>query len=112
MVADQLLIPLSLCHLVWLARDATRDKGVTDTNEAFLYEIHLVNFLVFIVNNVIVYIILKAAGQEALCDHIEQPYILLPVMLCIIKKSSKCCYHIPKQIINCNLKFDLVWHIV
>ena len=33
-------------------------------------------------------------------------------MLSIIKKSPKCCNHVPKQIINCNLNFNLVRHIM
>jgi hypothetical protein len=70
MVADQLLIPLCFCHFVGLARDAARDESVTDTNESFLYEIHLINFLVLIVNDVIVDVILKATRKETLCDHV------------------------------------------
>lgn len=42
----------------------------------------------------VIYVILKAAGQEALGDHVEQPYILLPVMLRIIEESTERCYHV------------------
>ena len=61
-VTDKLLITLSLAHFVRLGGDPTGYKGVTDTNEPFLNKVHLINFLVLVINDVVVEVVLEAAG--------------------------------------------------
>ena len=78
-VTNQLLVSLGLAHLIGLVGDATRNKCITDTYEAFLYKVHLINFLVFIVNYLIVQVVLKTARQEALGDLEQEAYVLLLV---------------------------------
>lgn len=79
MVADQLLGALSLAHLVWLVRYTTGNQGVTDANESFLNEVHLVDFLILIINYLIEKIVLKAAWKESLGDLEQQVDVLLLV---------------------------------
>lgn len=78
-VADQLLGALSLAHLVWLVRYTTGNQGVTDANESFLNEVHLVDFLILIINYLIEKIVLKAAWKESLGDLEQQVDVLLLV---------------------------------
>lgn len=69
-VADQLLVPLRLAHLVRFLRYAAGDESVTDSYESFLYEVHLIHFLILVVNYLIVNVVLKLPWQEALSDFI------------------------------------------
>lgn len=65
-VTNQLLVALLFHQFVMLISYSTRQSCVTDTDEAFLNEVHFVHLLVLVVNNVVVSIILKTSWKEAL----------------------------------------------
>ena len=65
-VTNKLLVSLRFYHFVMLIGYSARQCCVTDTDEAFLYKVHLVHFLVLVVYYVVIIIILKASRQEAL----------------------------------------------
>lgn len=67
-VANQLLVTLCFGHLVWLVGNTTVHVCVTDANEAFLYKVHLVHFLVLVIYYVVINIVKKTAWKEALGD--------------------------------------------
>lgn len=92
-IADQLLAALRLAHLVWLVSYTTGDKCVTDANEPFLNEVHLVHFLILIINYLIEKIVLKATRKESLGDLEEQTYVLLLVQraLGVVKEPLERC---------------------
>ena len=110
-VADQLLVPLRLAHLVRLLRYAAGDEGVTDSYESFLYEIHLIHFLILVVNYLIVNVVLKLSGQKALRDFIQQADILLLVALRVVEEALECRYHVLEQEVDCDLHFSFIWHV-
>jgi len=67
-IANKLLIALLFRHFVMLVRNSRRQRCVTDTDKAFLNEVHFVHLLIFVVYYVVVNIILKTPRQEALRD--------------------------------------------
>ena len=97
-VANELLVPLSLAHFVGFRSNTTRDESVTDSNKALLNKIHFIYLLVLIVNYLVINVVLKMPGKEALGNFEEQADVLLLVQgaLGVIEKTSKSCYHIFK----------------
>ena len=65
-VANELLVALRFDHFVMLIGYSAGQSCVTDTDEAFLNEVHLVHLLVLVVYYVVVNFILKTSWKEAL----------------------------------------------
>lgn len=95
-IADKLLISLCLTHFIRFWSYSTWDQSVTDSYEPFLNEIHLIHFLIFIVDYLIVNVVLKAPGQEALSDLEKKANVLLLVQgtLGVVKESPEGSDHI------------------
>ena len=111
-VANELLVPLGLGHLVRLVGDAAGNQSVTDTNESFLNEVHLVHLLVLVVDYVVVQVVLESSGQEPLRYLEQQADVLLLVALGIVEKAPERRYHVFEQIIDSNFDLDFIRHIM
>jgi len=70
--------------------------------------------LVFIVNYLVIQIVLKAARQEPLCDLKEKAYVLLLIELAlgVVKEAPESRNDVFKEVLNCDVNFDLVRHAV
>lgn len=113
MVTDQLLSALSFAHFVRVFSDSGRYESVTDTDEAFLDKIHLVNLLILVVNYW-VEDVLESPGEKTLGDLVEQADVLLLVhsALGVVEEATEGRYHVLEQVAYCDFDLDLIWHIV
>lgn len=67
-VAEHLSSSLLLTHDCLLLWDSVGEQRKSDAYKAFCYKIHFCNFLIFIVNYLVVIRILKPSWQEASCN--------------------------------------------
>lgn len=113
MVTDKLLSTLSFAHFVWFVGDTTGYESVTDSNESFLYEVHLIHFLIFVVNNTVVLVVLKASRKEALRNLEKKLDILLFILwaLGVIKKAPESCDHVMEEVVDCDFNFYFIRYI-
>jgi hypothetical protein len=114
MIADQLLTALRLTHLVWLVGYAAGDQGVSNSNKSLLNEVHLVDLLIFIVNDLIEDVVLKATRLESLGDLEQQANVLLLVerALGVVKEPPEGLDDVLEQVLDSDVDLHFVWHAV
>lgn len=103
MVTNYLNSLLFFDKFIWKLKNTSTWFGISNTDNTFPNHVHLINFLIFIINNSIFYVWSESPGIQTSC-YVIYKLIILHIafrIFCIIKESSILIDHIRKEIFNC-----------